>query len=125
MSESSTLPREITAAEAARRADVSTLVFTTTADLTPLTTMVGQERAVRALELGLGMPQQGITFLSQDWQVQASVPRLRAYYGQQPRHCRHQATGSMCTISVPLINPRRCLWRLARGSAYSTIWSVW
>src|SRR6266581_7967815 len=59
MSESIAIPQAITAAEARRRADLSTLTFTTTADLEPLTTMVGQERAVQALHLGLGMPQQG------------------------------------------------------------------
>src|ERR671931_2668025 len=59
MSEPMATPREITAAEAYRRADLSALTFTTTADLEPLTTMVGQERAVQALHLGLGVPQQG------------------------------------------------------------------
>ena len=59
MSESIATPQAITAVEARRRADLSTLTFTTTADLEPLTTMVGQERAVQALHLGLGMPQQG------------------------------------------------------------------
>src|SRR5918912_2816247 len=59
MSQSIATPQAITAAEARRRADLSTLTFTTTADLGPLTTMVGQERAVQALHLGLGMPQQG------------------------------------------------------------------
>jgi ATP-dependent Lon protease len=54
-----TTVREITAAEACRKADLSALAFTTTADIQPLTTMVGQERAVQALHLGLGMPQQG------------------------------------------------------------------
>ena len=59
MSPSIAMPRELTAEEAYRRADLSALAFTTTADLEPLTTMVGQERAVQALHLGLGMPQQG------------------------------------------------------------------
>lgn len=59
MSQSIAIPHEITAEEARRRADLSALAFTTTADLEPLTTMVGQERAVQALHLGLGVPQQG------------------------------------------------------------------
>src|SRR5262245_65019808 len=59
MSESMATPQAITAAQARRRADLSTLTFRTTADLEPLTTMVGQERAVQALHLGLGVPQQG------------------------------------------------------------------
>lgn len=59
MSQSIATPQAITAAEARRRADLSPLTFTTTADLEPLTSMVGQERAVQALHLGLGIPQQG------------------------------------------------------------------
>ena len=47
-------------AEAVRgRAELETLFFTTTADLEPLTTLVGQERAMQAFEMGLGMQQQG------------------------------------------------------------------
>jgi ATP-dependent Lon protease len=53
------IPREITAAEACRHADLSTLAFTTTADLAPLATLVGQERAMQALHVGLGIPQPG------------------------------------------------------------------
>src|SRR5262249_42505413 len=59
MSQSIATPQAITAAEARRHADLSPLTFTTTADLEPLASMVGQERAVQALHLGLGMPQQG------------------------------------------------------------------
>lgn len=59
MSLTSVLPRELTAEDVRRRIDLSALSFATTADLEPRTTMVGQERAVQALHLGLGMPQQG------------------------------------------------------------------
>ena len=59
MSPSIAIPHEITAEQARRRADLSSFTFRTTEDLEPLTTMVGQERAVQALHLGLGVPQQG------------------------------------------------------------------
>jgi hypothetical protein len=45
MRQTSTTPREITAEEARRSADLRALPFTTTADLEPRTTMVGQECA--------------------------------------------------------------------------------
>ena len=35
------------------------LLFTSTAELEPLTALVGQERATQALQMGLGMTQQG------------------------------------------------------------------
>ena len=59
MSPSSAIPHEITAEQARRTADLISVTFSTTADLEPLITMVGQERAVQALHLGLGVPQQG------------------------------------------------------------------
>lgn len=52
-------PTELSAAEVRQAADLSTLAFTTTADLQPLTAVVGQERAMQALQMGLGMPQTG------------------------------------------------------------------
>jgi lon-related putative ATP-dependent protease len=53
------LPAELPAEDARRAVDLSALPFTTTAELAPLTSLVGQERAVQALEMGLGMTQQG------------------------------------------------------------------
>jgi ATP-dependent Lon protease len=53
-----TIP-ELSAEDARRAVDLSALPFTTTADLEPLTVLVGQERATQALQMGLGMTQQG------------------------------------------------------------------
>jgi AAA domain len=50
---------ELSAEESRRMVDLSTLQFTTTAELEPLITLVGQERATQALHMGLGMRQQG------------------------------------------------------------------
>jgi hypothetical protein len=50
---------ELSAEEARRRVDLSTLQFTTTAEFEPLTTLIGQERATQALHMGLVMRQQG------------------------------------------------------------------
>jgi predicted ATP-dependent protease len=52
-------PPELSAADARQTVDLSALAFTTTADLEPLTTLVGQERAAQALQMGLGIPQVG------------------------------------------------------------------
>jgi len=41
------------------RFDESTLVFNTTADLDPLETIIGQEKAVRSLQFGLAIPTKG------------------------------------------------------------------
>jgi hypothetical protein len=59
MNASHVLPPELSPEDARRAVDLSALPFTTTAELAPLTSLVGQERAVQALEIGLGMTQQG------------------------------------------------------------------
>jgi lon-related putative ATP-dependent protease len=51
--------RKLTAEEARRGVDLGDLQFTTTADLHAPPTLVGQERAAQALQLGLSMPQRG------------------------------------------------------------------
>lgn len=48
------LPESLT-----NRFDESTLVFNTTADLDPLETIIGQEKAVRSLQFGLAIPTKG------------------------------------------------------------------
>jgi predicted ATP-dependent protease len=50
---------ELSAQETRKTVHADMLSFATTADLAPLNTLVGQERAVQALQVGLGMPQPG------------------------------------------------------------------
>src|SRR5215470_10664583 len=78
MSQSIVTPQEITVAQARRRADLSALTFTTTADLEPITTMVGQERAVQALHLGLGVPQQGYNIFVSGLAGSGARPQIEA-----------------------------------------------
>jgi ATP-dependent Lon protease len=59
MSRSNAPLPELPAQEARKAVDLSTLAFTTTADLEPLTTLVGQERAMQALQMGLSMTYAG------------------------------------------------------------------
>ena len=56
--QTSATPREVTAEEAHQHADLGALPFTTTADLEPRLALLGQERALQALHLGLGIPHQ-------------------------------------------------------------------
>lgn len=60
MPDPTTAPHEITVEEARRPINLGHLAFTTTADLEARPrSMVGQERAIQALNLGLGIPQDG------------------------------------------------------------------
>ncbi|OGQ81355.1 MAG: hypothetical protein A3F90_03570 [Deltaproteobacteria bacterium RIFCSPLOWO2_12_FULL_60_19] len=52
-------PHEIPAARLAWRCDPALLPFSCTADMTPLEDFIGQERAIRAIEFGLGVNKPG------------------------------------------------------------------
>ena len=52
-------PRELAPADLAPQLDPSELGFRTTDELEPLDAVVGQDRALRALELGLSIRQRG------------------------------------------------------------------
>ena len=50
---------EVPADKLAWRCDLSFLPFTCTADMTPLEDFIGQERAMRAIQFGLGVDKPG------------------------------------------------------------------
>jgi predicted ATP-dependent protease len=52
-------PRELKPSDLAPAVDAQQLGFRTTAELEPLDEVIGQERALRAIELGVSMPQRG------------------------------------------------------------------
>ena len=54
-----TLPAELTAAQLRRRCDPAQFAFATTAEAPGLETIIGQERATRAVEFGMAMPYPG------------------------------------------------------------------
>jgi ABC-type phosphonate transport system ATPase subunit len=53
------VPFEVSAEKLAWRCDLSFLPFTCTAEMTPLEDFIGQERAIRAIEFGLGVNKPG------------------------------------------------------------------
>jgi len=57
---------ELLAAQVRKAVDLSRLDFTTTADLEPRTELVGQERAIQALQMGIEMPQPGYNIFVSD-----------------------------------------------------------
>jgi hypothetical protein len=56
---------ELSAGQVRKTVDLSPLAFTTTADLEPQTALVGQERAVQALQMGIAMPPAGLQYFRQ------------------------------------------------------------
>ena len=57
---------ELSADQVRKAVDLSHLTFTTTADLEPQTALVGQERAVQALQMGIAIPQSGYNIFVSD-----------------------------------------------------------
>lgn len=76
MNGASGLLPELSAQEARKAVDLSALAFNTTADLQPLTRLVGQERAMQALDLGLGMPQVGYNIFVSSQEVAESQAQI-------------------------------------------------
>jgi hypothetical protein len=75
--------------------DLSLLPFTCTADMTPLVDFIGQERAIRAIQLGLGVDKPGFNYI-----------RYRTYRNRKNQQYKslsekdHHGTGSArCRVS--------------------------
>ena len=60
---------ELTAAQVRKGVELSSLDFDTTADLEPKTTLVGQDRATQALQMGIEIPQPGYNIFVSDADV--------------------------------------------------------
>ena len=57
--------------------DLSFFPFTCTADMTPLEDFIGQERAIRAIQFGLGVDKPGFNIFVTDLPEQARPASLR------------------------------------------------
>ena len=109
MSQSIATPQELTAEQARRRADLSATAFRTTADLEPLITMVGQERAVQALHLGLGVPQQGYNIFVSVLAGSGARAQVEGVLHETAATLPTPVTGCMYRTFAHPTNPRRLL----------------
>lgn len=71
------LPRELSATETDIAIDPNALRFQTTRDLEPLDEIIGQEKALSALQLGLGIPQEGYNIFVAGMTGPARMERIR------------------------------------------------
>ena len=69
---------ELSAEQARRVVDLSRLDFATTADLQARTALVGQERAVQALQMGVDIPQPGYNIFVSDMQGSDGLMQITA-----------------------------------------------
>ena len=107
---------ELSAQEARKTVHTDVLSFTTTADLAPLDALVGQERAIQALEVGLSMQQQGYNIFVSGFQGLGAQAQIEA---QLRAKATHVADPWRLGLRAPLSSSRdrRKPLRLKRGRA--------
>jgi hypothetical protein len=69
---------ELSADQVRKAVDLSHLAFTTTADLEPQTAVVGQDRAVQALQMGVAIPQPGYNIFVSELQGMGARTQITA-----------------------------------------------
>ena len=105
-------PQPLEASELRRVVEPATLGFKTTDELHPITGLIGQDRALKAIQFGANIK-------SHDFNMFVLGPAgLRQDHGRQgaprarrPPSCRRRPTGSTSTISRTPTGPRRCSCR--------------
>ena len=78
-----------------RKCDPELLKSINHTQTSPLKTIIGQERAVRALKFGLGIKERDLTSMSQAGRVQAGSQQLSASWKKLPPKNRRHPTGVM------------------------------
>src|ERR1041384_2951550 len=88
---------EVSAEKLAWRCDLSFLPFTCTAEMTPLEDFIGQERAIRAIQFGLGVNKPGFNIFVTGLTGTGKTSIIKAFLNKiTSRH-----PGSIANSSVP------------------------
>jgi predicted ATP-dependent protease len=88
--------RELTAAELCHRCDPAQFDFTTTADLPDLDEVVGQPRAVAAMQFGIGIEQEGYNIFALGLEGTGKLSMVRRFFEQ--RAATEPAPGDWCYV---------------------------
>ena len=88
---------EISAEKLAWRCDLSFLPFTCTAEMTPLEDFIGQERAIRAIEFGLGVNKPGFNIFVTGLTGTGKTSIIKAFLKKITSH----HPGSIADAAVP------------------------
>ena len=124
--QTATTVEELSAEETDSAVDMEVLDFKTTAELEPLDEIVGQSRAMSALEVGLGIQQPGynifaagLTGQRQDGDDPAQPAKAFGRVRGRP------TTGSTCTTSTIPISPGPSHWSPATAGGSKRRWTIW
>ena len=97
---------EVAAEKLTWRCDLSYLPYTCTAEMTPLEDFIGQERAIRAIEFGLGVNKPGfnifVTGLTGTGKTSIIKAFLKKSYGRAKPHRRRLADAGRLVLRLQL-----------------------
>ena len=88
---------EVPAEKLAWRCDLSFLPFSCTADMTPLEDFIGQERAMRAIQFGLGVNKPGFNIFVAGLTGTGKTSIIKVFSKKDHRRSRF----GQCRFSVP------------------------
>ena len=101
-------PQPLEAAELRRVVNPASLGFKTTDELLPITGLIGQERALKAIQFGINIKSHDFNMFVLGPPASGKTTAVRAHLGPESRRSlRRRRTGSTSTISKLPIAPRR------------------
>ena len=99
---------EIAADKLTWRCDLTQLPFTCTADMTPLEDFIGQDRAIRAIEFGLGVNKPGfnifvtgLTGTGKTSIIKAFLKKVTGAMRRRPMRRRPRTGAMFTTLTIP------------------------
>ena len=118
---------EIPADQLTWRCDLSFLPFTCTKDMTPLEDFIGQDRAIRAIEFGLGVNKPGFNiFVTGLTGTGKTIPRACSWRRSPgipaSRSSRARARCGCCSTAIAASAPRSCATASSRRCARRRRW---
>ena len=112
-----TQPAQLTAAQLRRRCDPAQFTFATTAEAPGQETIIGQDRATRAIEFGMAMPYPGYNVFATGPAGAGKSSILTRFLKPRPVRVSCRPIGATSTISAIRIARARCVCRRAAASS--------
>ncbi len=96
---------ELAARDTDPAVDWEALKFQTTAELEPVQEIIGQNRAISALEVGLGVPERGYNIYAAGLTGTSKIETIKDMLQKRLEGSPRRTTGCTCTTSMMRTNP--------------------
>ncbi|MEZ4644555.1 MAG: hypothetical protein R3E31_17780 [Chloroflexota bacterium] len=103
-----------------RRCELNQLPFETTAELPPLDEIIGQERAVEAIQFGIGIHHDGFNLFALGPNGTGKYTAVAQFLNQKPPPKRRPMTGATSTTSTRHTNRKPCACPVGRPPSCAT-----